>query len=122
VVYNFRNPPDSGIPAPRVYAEIVEQVAWLVTLALDLVRFTEEQRRLERPPPARAPRARLLLPSTFPPPRRYTPAGAAGTARMIGLRAATAPRRVTGMLRRRTLPRQPARGARGARARLGLRR
>ena len=41
VVYDFRNPPDSGIATPRLYAEILEQVAWLDQLGLDLVWFTE---------------------------------------------------------------------------------
>jgi alkanesulfonate monooxygenase SsuD/methylene tetrahydromethanopterin reductase-like flavin-dependent oxidoreductase (luciferase family) len=41
VVYDFRNPPDSGIPTPRLYAEILEQVAWLDGLGLELVWFTE---------------------------------------------------------------------------------
>jgi alkanesulfonate monooxygenase SsuD/methylene tetrahydromethanopterin reductase-like flavin-dependent oxidoreductase (luciferase family) len=41
VVYDFRNPPDAGIPTPRLYAEILEQVAWLDTLGLELVWFTE---------------------------------------------------------------------------------
>jgi alkanesulfonate monooxygenase SsuD/methylene tetrahydromethanopterin reductase-like flavin-dependent oxidoreductase (luciferase family) len=41
VVYDFRNPPHSGIPTSRLYAEILEQVAWLDTLGLDLVWFTE---------------------------------------------------------------------------------
>jgi alkanesulfonate monooxygenase SsuD/methylene tetrahydromethanopterin reductase-like flavin-dependent oxidoreductase (luciferase family) len=41
VVYDFRNPPDSGIETPRLYAEILEQVAWLDGLGLDLVWFTE---------------------------------------------------------------------------------
>ena len=41
VVYDFRNPPDSGIPTPRLYAEILDQVAWLDGLGLDLVWFTE---------------------------------------------------------------------------------
>jgi alkanesulfonate monooxygenase SsuD/methylene tetrahydromethanopterin reductase-like flavin-dependent oxidoreductase (luciferase family) len=41
VVYDFRNPPDSGIPTPRLYAEILEQVTWLDGLDLDLVWFTE---------------------------------------------------------------------------------
>ena len=41
VVYDFRNPPDSGIDTPRLYAEIVEQVVWLDGLGLDLVWFTE---------------------------------------------------------------------------------
>ena len=41
VVYDFRNPPDSGIETWRLYAEILEQVAWLDTLGLDLVWFTE---------------------------------------------------------------------------------
>src|SRR5262245_11829289 len=41
VVYDFRNPPDSGIAMPRLYAEILEQVSWLDRLGLDLVWFTE---------------------------------------------------------------------------------
>jgi alkanesulfonate monooxygenase SsuD/methylene tetrahydromethanopterin reductase-like flavin-dependent oxidoreductase (luciferase family) len=41
VVYDFRNPPDSGIDNARLYAEILDQVAWLDTLGLDLVWFTE---------------------------------------------------------------------------------
>ena len=41
VVYDFRNPTDSGIATPRLYAEILEQVAWLDGLGLDLVWFTE---------------------------------------------------------------------------------
>ena len=41
VVYDFRNPPDSGIDNTRLYAEIIDQVAWLDTLGLDLVWFTE---------------------------------------------------------------------------------
>ena len=40
-VYDFRNPADSGIAMPRLYAEIVEQVAMLDRLGLDLVWFTE---------------------------------------------------------------------------------
>ena len=34
VVYDFRNPPDSGIETPRLYADILEQVAWLDALGL----------------------------------------------------------------------------------------
>jgi alkanesulfonate monooxygenase SsuD/methylene tetrahydromethanopterin reductase-like flavin-dependent oxidoreductase (luciferase family) len=41
VVYDFRNPPDSGIETSRLYAEILEQVEWLDRLGLDLVWFTE---------------------------------------------------------------------------------
>jgi len=41
VVYDFRNPPDSGIPTEHLYTEILDQVAWLDTLGLDLVWFTE---------------------------------------------------------------------------------
>jgi alkanesulfonate monooxygenase SsuD/methylene tetrahydromethanopterin reductase-like flavin-dependent oxidoreductase (luciferase family) len=41
VVYDFRNPPDSGIETPRLYAEILEQVSWLDRIGLDLVWFTE---------------------------------------------------------------------------------
>src|SRR5262249_49443410 len=41
VVYDFRKPPDSGIETSTLYAEILEQVAWLDQLGLDLVWFTE---------------------------------------------------------------------------------
>ena len=41
VVYDFRNPPDSGIETPWLYAEILDQVARLDQLGLDLVWFTE---------------------------------------------------------------------------------
>ena len=41
VVYDFRNPPDSGMDTPRLYAEILDQVVWLEQLGLDLVWFTE---------------------------------------------------------------------------------
>ena len=41
VVYDFRNPPDSRLAMPRLYAEILDQVAWLDRLGLDLVWFTE---------------------------------------------------------------------------------
>jgi alkanesulfonate monooxygenase SsuD/methylene tetrahydromethanopterin reductase-like flavin-dependent oxidoreductase (luciferase family) len=41
VVYDFRNPPDSGLRTADLYAEILEQVAWLDGLGLDLVWFTE---------------------------------------------------------------------------------
>src|ERR1041384_4931716 len=41
LVYDFRNPPDSGIPTATLYAEMLGQVAWLDTLGLDLVWFTE---------------------------------------------------------------------------------
>src|SRR2546428_10506378 len=41
VVYDFRNPPDSGLATPTLYDEILDQVAWLDQLGLDLVWFTE---------------------------------------------------------------------------------
>ena len=41
VVYDFRNPVDSGMTHPSLYAAILEQVAWLDQLGLDLVWFTE---------------------------------------------------------------------------------
>ncbi len=41
VAYDFRNPPDSGIANPDLYASILDQVAWLDTLGLDLAWFTE---------------------------------------------------------------------------------
>lgn len=41
VVYDFRNPPESGMTHPALYAAIIEQVAWLDGLGLDIVWFTE---------------------------------------------------------------------------------
>lgn len=41
VVYDFRNPRDAGLETPRLYEEILDQVAWLDLLGLDLVWFTE---------------------------------------------------------------------------------
>jgi len=41
VCYDFRNPPDSGVPDPVLYREILEQVRWLDDLGADLVWFTE---------------------------------------------------------------------------------
>jgi alkanesulfonate monooxygenase SsuD/methylene tetrahydromethanopterin reductase-like flavin-dependent oxidoreductase (luciferase family) len=40
-VYDFRNPPESGMATPDFYAAIMEQVTWLDGLGLDLVWFTE---------------------------------------------------------------------------------
>lgn len=41
VCYDFRNPPDSGIPMPEVYQQALSQIAWLDGLGLDLIWFTE---------------------------------------------------------------------------------
>jgi len=41
VVYDLRNPPESGMPTPDLYAAALEQVTWLDSLGLDLVWFTE---------------------------------------------------------------------------------
>ncbi|HTO57608.1 MAG TPA: LLM class flavin-dependent oxidoreductase, partial [Pseudomonadales bacterium] len=41
VAYDFRNPPDSGIDNPSLYAAVLDQVAWLDGLGLDLAWFTE---------------------------------------------------------------------------------
>ena len=41
VAYDFRNPPDSGIDDASLYAAILDQVAWLDGLGLDLAWFTE---------------------------------------------------------------------------------
>lgn len=41
VVYDFRNPAESGMNMPDLYAAIIEQVAMLDRLGLDLVWFTE---------------------------------------------------------------------------------
>ena len=41
VVYDFRNPPESGMSTRDLYAAIMDQVAWLDSLGLDLVWFTE---------------------------------------------------------------------------------
>jgi len=41
VVYDFRNPPDSGISNQDFYAEILDQAVWLDGLGIDLIWFTE---------------------------------------------------------------------------------
>ncbi len=41
VAYDFRNPPESGLSHQSLYAAILDQVAWLDGLGLDLVWFTE---------------------------------------------------------------------------------
>ncbi|HTO08723.1 MAG TPA: LLM class flavin-dependent oxidoreductase, partial [Myxococcota bacterium] len=41
VAYDFRNPPDSGIPNPLLYAQTLEQVALADQLGFDLVWLTE---------------------------------------------------------------------------------
>ena len=41
VAYDFRNPPEFGLSHQALYAAIMEQVAWLDGLGLDLVWFTE---------------------------------------------------------------------------------
>ena len=41
VVYDFRNPPESRMRTPDLYAAILDQVTWLDSLNLDLVWFTE---------------------------------------------------------------------------------
>lgn len=41
VVYDFRNTPETGMDNPSLYAAIIDQVAWLDGLGLDLVWFTE---------------------------------------------------------------------------------
>src|ERR1044072_8063457 len=41
VAYDFRNPPESGLTHQTLYAAIMDQVAWLDGLGLDLVWFTE---------------------------------------------------------------------------------
>lgn len=41
VVYDFRNPPESGMRTQDLYAAVMDQVTWLDGLGLDLVWFTE---------------------------------------------------------------------------------
>ena len=41
VCYDFRNPPDSGIAMPDLYAQAIEQIRWLDAAGLDLIWFTE---------------------------------------------------------------------------------
>ena len=36
VCYDFRNPPDSGVPDRQLYAEALDQVAWLDGLGADI--------------------------------------------------------------------------------------
>ena len=39
--YDFRNPPDSGIAMPALYAEVMDQIAWADAIGFDLIWFTE---------------------------------------------------------------------------------
>lgn len=39
--YDFRNPPDSGISMPDLYAEVMDQIAWADEVGFDLIWFTE---------------------------------------------------------------------------------
>ena len=39
--YDFRNPPDSGISMPDLYAEVMDQIAWADGVGVDLIWFTE---------------------------------------------------------------------------------
>lgn len=39
--YDFRNPPDSGIAMPDLYAEVMDQIAWADEVGFDLIWFTE---------------------------------------------------------------------------------
>ena len=41
VIYDLRNPPESGMRTPDLYAAVLDQVAWLDGLGIDLVWFTE---------------------------------------------------------------------------------
>lgn len=41
VCYDFRNPPDSGIAMPDLYAQALEQIRWLDGIGLDSIWFTE---------------------------------------------------------------------------------
>ena len=41
VVYDFRNPVDSGVDNQTFYSELMEQAVWLESLGLDLIWFTE---------------------------------------------------------------------------------
>src|SRR5215831_9302729 len=41
ICYDFRNPPDSGIPMPKLYAAALEQIAWADSIGFDQVWFTE---------------------------------------------------------------------------------
>lgn len=39
--YDFRNPLDSGIAMPALYAEVMDQIAWADEIGFDLIWFTE---------------------------------------------------------------------------------
>ena len=41
VIYDCRNPPESGMRTQDLYAAILDQVSWLDGLGIDLVWFTE---------------------------------------------------------------------------------
>ena len=65
VAYDFRNPPESGLSHQALYAAIMDQVAWLDGLGLDLVWFTEHHFVDDG-----------YLPSWIPSPRRWRGPGA----------------------------------------------
>lgn len=39
--YDFRNPPESGLAMPQLYAETLEQMVWAESLGFDQLWFTE---------------------------------------------------------------------------------
>ena len=39
--YDFRNPPESGLAMPQLYAETLEQMVWVESLGFDQLWFTE---------------------------------------------------------------------------------
>jgi alkanesulfonate monooxygenase SsuD/methylene tetrahydromethanopterin reductase-like flavin-dependent oxidoreductase (luciferase family) len=41
VAYDFRNPPESGMSHPDFYAAVIDQIAWLDGIGLDMAWFTE---------------------------------------------------------------------------------
>ena len=41
ICYDFRNPPDSGIPMPKLYGAALDQIAWADSIGFDQVWFTE---------------------------------------------------------------------------------
>ncbi|MEM9623945.1 MAG: LLM class flavin-dependent oxidoreductase [Pseudomonadota bacterium] len=41
VCYDFRNPPDSGLAMPDLYAQALAQITWLDQMGLDQIWFTE---------------------------------------------------------------------------------
>ena len=80
VVYDFRNPADSGVDNKTFYSELMEQAVWLENLGLDLIWFTEHHFVDDGYLPSWIPVAAAMaaMVSPVPPSRPARPSNRAG--------------------------------------------